>query len=417
METKRWVDEFEGKKPIQSVKSHDEELKEISRTINQQIQDPKFQSSKFSQFLSGISDGKLVVKDNELLEKSQSEVWASEFENFDPSSNSFNWEKEFESFEENWVQEFDDFQYPSDFHQWLSEFGGPKQYVFADPSTNPYVDHPNPFQKGKELFNDGRLTQAILAFEAELLKNPDNSQCWHQLGQAHAENDKDEEAILALQKAVESDPSNLEAKMALAVSYTNDLTKEKALDVLLDWIQKNGKYKHLAIELPQELDFASYHNLVTDLFIQAARLNPSQPDSDVQTGLGLLYNLSQDFDKAIDCFKAALSIASEDYLLWNKLGATLANSGQSEEALGCYFNALSIKPSYVRARSNLGISYMALKEYDKAARCFLGALSMHPNATHMWHNLQMVISLMGRDDLTLYCINQELDKFREYFQF
>jgi peroxin-5 len=97
------------------------------------------------------------------------------------------------------------------------------------------------------------------------------------------------------------------------------------------------------------------------LFINVARQRPSDPDPDVQTALGLLFNLNLDYDKAVDCFKAALTVRPEDYQLWNKLGATLANSNRSEEAIGCYFNALKYKPSYVRARANLGISFMALQ--------------------------------------------------------
>lgn len=41
---------------------------------------------------------------------------------------------------------------------------------------------------------------------------------------------------------------------------------------------------------------------------------------------------------------------SQDALLYNRVGATLANGGQAEEALQYYYRALELNPSYIRAR-------------------------------------------------------------------
>lgn len=36
-------------------------------------------------------------------------------------------------------------------------------------------------------------------------------------------------------------------------------------------------------------------------------------------------------------------------MLWNRLGAVLANGNRPEEALGCYQEALRLYPGYIRA--------------------------------------------------------------------
>lgn len=69
-------------------------------------------------------------------------------------------------------------------------------YVFSD--LNPYVGHPNPLKEGQDLFRKGLLSEAVLALEAEVLKNPENAEGWRLLGIAHAENDDDQQVRLCL---------------------------------------------------------------------------------------------------------------------------------------------------------------------------------------------------------------------------
>ena len=50
-------------------------------------------------------------------------------------------------------------------------------------------------EKGRQLFQNGLLSEALLAFEAEVQRNPQNVQAWRLLGTVHAENDDDRQVI------------------------------------------------------------------------------------------------------------------------------------------------------------------------------------------------------------------------------
>ncbi|KAL2159262.1 hypothetical protein VTH06DRAFT_2697 [Thermothelomyces fergusii] len=269
-----------------------------------------------------------------------------------------------------------------------------QQYLFEE--ENLFRDHPSPFEEGVRIMREGgNLSLAALAFEAAVQKDADHVDAWVYLGSAQAQNEKEEAAIRALEQALKLDPNNLAALMGLAVSYTNEGYDSTAYRTLERWLS----VKYPSIIAPTELsaaaemgftDRAQLHQRVTQLFLAAARLAPDgdHMDPDVQVGLGVLFYGAEEYDKAVDCFQAALHSSElgtsnqreQVHLLWNRLGATLANSGRSEEAIAAYEKALAIHPNFVRARYNLGVSCINIGCHAEAAGHLLAALEMHKSA-------------------------------------
>ncbi|KAL3478997.1 hypothetical protein BJX99DRAFT_245209 [Aspergillus californicus] len=264
-------------------------------------------------------------------------------------------------------------------------------YTFEE--ENVFRNMNNPFEEGMKIMQEGgNLSLAALAFEAAVQKDPSHVKAWTMLGTAQAQNEKELPAIRALEQALKADPNNLEALMGLAVSYTNEGYDSTAYRTLERWL--SVKYPQIVnpdnLSSDADLGFTDrqiLHERVTDLFIQAAQLSPSgvQMDPDVQVGLGVLFYCAEEYEKAVDCFTTALASTESGtvnqkeqlHLLWNRLGATLANSGRSEEAIEAYEQALNINPNFVRARYNLGVSCINIGCYPEAAQHLLGALSMH----------------------------------------
>nr|CAG4641654.1 EOG090X054E [Eurycercus lamellatus] len=296
---------------------------------------------------------------------------------------------------------------------WLKEapFDSSNEYSFE--TENPYKDLSDPFNEGLQKKAEGDIPSAILLFEAALQKDPDHMKAWELLGLSLAENEQDPGAITAYKRCLVLEPSNLVAIMGLAVSYTNESYQLQACQALEDWLRSNPKYAHLASTPTSRVDdhdrsFTSLisgdtFNRVQDMYMKAARLQPSiDLDPDVQTGLGVLLNLSGEFDKAPDCFRAALQMKPNDSLLWNRLGATLANGGRSEEAVEAYYKALELSPGFIRARYNLAVSCINLGVHKEAAEHLVSALqiqarrSKRVTSDNIWSTLRMVLNLMNK---------------------
>ncbi|KAL1115876.1 hypothetical protein AAG570_006165 [Ranatra chinensis] len=311
---------------------------------------------------------------------------------------------------------------------WVSEFtdftNSPKDYTFT--KDNPLVDLPDPLDEGRKRLSAGDLPSAVLCFEAAVTKEPDNPLAWQLLGSTQAENEQDPQAISALRKCLQIEPNNLTALMSLAVCFTNENYQSQACKVLKEWLRANPKYTDLVPSSENDFESAflglslmtgifcirELHDQVKGMYLEAARRNPTETiDADVQCGLGVLFNLSSETDRAVDCFKVALQARPDDAALWNRLGATLANGSRSEEAIDAYRNALQLSPGFIRARYNLGISCVHLGAHREAAEHLLTALNQQAAgrgvqgekytamSDTIWTTLRLVTSILERPDL------------------
>ncbi|GAA6074768.1 PEX5-related protein [Tachysurus ichikawai] len=113
---------------------------------------------------------------------------------------------------------------------------------------------------------------------------------------------------------------------------------------------------------------------------------------------------------------------SQDYLLWNRLGATLANGDRSEEAVEAYTRALELQPGFIRSRYNLGISCINLGAHREAVSNFLTALNQQRKSrshqvmsSSIWGALRIALSLMDLPELFHAASIGDLDLLMQAF--
>ena len=168
--------------------------------------------------------------------------------------------------------------------------------------------------------------ESLLQQEADVQRDPTNAGAWLTLGLKQQQNEREELAIAALKRALELDPlvAGGAAHLALAVSYTNEGRRGEAYAEINRWVdsiatEAGGSYANeieqyrglFGAALPESM--TERHTYLSNLLIRLAQSRAEQKgaadvDADVQVGLGVLFNASEDYEKASDCFGAALSV-------------------------------------------------------------------------------------------------------------
>jgi len=139
--------------------------------------------------------------------------------------------------------------------------------------------------------------QSILEKEAAVQNHPRNPAAWFELGVKQQENERELSAIQALQRAVELDPSYLEAWLALAISHGNENDRNGAYDAIEHWVRNNGRYEGaqlMALLESGEKTAKERHEALIQCLMGLARTAPEgEIDADIQTALGVLLNTSE----------------------------------------------------------------------------------------------------------------------------
>ncbi|VDB96489.1 unnamed protein product [Peniophora sp. CBMAI 1063] len=323
-------------------------------------------------------------------------------------------------------------QSPESMEPQYDEQGVPALSTYVFEQQNPYLD-PSSSRSCLEdakglLARGGSLTEAALLLEAAIQRGELGTggyEAWILLGETRNMDEREEAGLRALREGTrlaEEAGAAGEGMISLAISYTNEGFDRASHATLLRWLQSRFPSHPIPQPTLESLAQSSWHSrdTVTEALLNLARAQHASGivDADTQVALGVLFYTAQEFDRARDCFEAALSQRPEDWLLWNRLGSSLSNGNKPEESLGAYQQALQLRPTYTRAIYNVGVACLNIGQHKEAAEHFLSALSLQEStgdkSEQLLNTLRRAFAQMGRPELVEKVVpGVSLDVFRK----
>ena len=91
--------------------------------------------------------------------------------------------------------------------------------------------------------------------------------------------------------------------------------------------------------------------------------------------------------EALENYNKSIKINPNYTQAYNNLGVCLYRLGKINEAIQCYQKAIEIEPNHADAHNNLGAAFKELGEHEKSMACFQKAIEIHPNHADAHNNL------------------------------
>uniref|UniRef100_A0AAF5PYH2 Peroxin-5 n=1 Tax=Wuchereria bancrofti TaxID=6293 RepID=A0AAF5PYH2_WUCBA len=360
-----WAEEY--------IAGHQQPKNLVEKWANEAEQQANYLPEQWAKEFSGLNFHEQEVEDRDKA-RDKSEMWATEFlDEFDQKSQI---DKGFASESAICASEM---KTETNAKTFAGRTRFDEMYVFG--RNNPYLREMDAFEKGQQALDAGLIVDAILYFEAAVQQNQESFEGWFLLGKCQTKNENDRQAIAAYKKALNLKPEQKKIHLDLATVYINEYMELEALEVLKQWIISYLDGDSIPLEFktaPSSLieDLTIRTQQVEELIQKVLSNTEAADEATLHNALSLVYNIKGDYNRAAEEVQLALVYSPKDYVLWNRLGATLANGKRAAEAIAAYREALNICPNYTRARCNLGIACIQLQNYKEAIEHFITALQL-----------------------------------------
>jgi len=260
--------------------------------------------------------------------------------------------------------------------------------------TNTPTTSPATFIKNAEdLIAQGKILQGMAAYQEAIKSDPRNSATYITLAQLQVFNGDFQSAIDNAQNAMLINASNSMANAIYgwALGYKGDyLGALGAIKKAIDLDPNNGiayayEAEVLTLQYQAGQDILGVIQKATDASREAQRLAPNALET--HRARGLVLNITQNYEEAVNEFKAAIAINPNIADLHLSLGTNLKALNQYAQAVEEFNRANALNPADPLPNTYIAGTYLTLGDFPKAIQYAQQAVKVSPLDPYMYGNL------------------------------
>jgi tetratricopeptide (TPR) repeat protein len=208
---------------------------------------------------------------------------------------------------------------------------------------------------------------------------------FNNLGNSYSDIGNTEQALIALERAVEINPSLAESRANLGNIY---LKKGQIKDAIYEYrtsLQINPDDAKTHNNLGNAYTKRNWLSDALSQYTQSLKLDPNFTDA--YKNLAMAYCKREMFGQAITQLKRAIIVEPKNAGIYSQLGNVYSQKNDYERAISQYKKALKIKPDSAEANYGLAVCYNKMGLVDNEVRAYKKALAIEPDMVAALVNL------------------------------
>ncbi len=260
-----------------------------------------------------------------------------------------------------------------------------------DPGNPHWLTH-----MGIVLAQQGKLDEAIAAYESALEVDPRFPMAHTYLGNALRERGNLDAAIESYRRAIEVGPAFAIAYDELGEALQAQGELDQAIECSRRAIELDPTMAPTHLDLGNALQKQGKLDEAIESYQRAIQLDPTMASGYV--GLGMALRAQGKLDEAIESYRRAVELDPLSAMAHDSLGSALGDQGKLDEAMESHRRAVEIDPQSAIAYGNLGIALEAQGKLDEAIESYRRSMQIDPTAASTIIGLGNALQRQGKMD-------------------